>query len=71
MRWEVAPVDTGPDPRTGGLVYLVSARSEAFAEWLSLTVKIEDAGSKAANDAAALAKAVEFAGQFANEAKQT
>ncbi|MER2266950.1 hypothetical protein [Methylobacterium oxalidis] len=53
------------------MVYLVSARSEAFAEWLSLTVKIEDAGSKAANDAAALAKAVEFAGQFANEAKQT
>ena len=71
MRWEVAPVDTGPDPQTGELVYLVTAHSDLFAKWLSLTVMVEDAGSEAANDAAALAKAVEFAGQFAANAKNS
>ncbi|GEP06680.1 hypothetical protein MOX02_47180 [Methylobacterium oxalidis] len=71
MRWEVAPVDTGPDPQTGQLVYLVSAQSDGFAEWLSLTVMVEDAGGQLENEAAALARAAEFARRFAAEASSS
>ncbi|WP_336489366.1 hypothetical protein [Methylobacterium nigriterrae] len=65
MQWDVTRTDAGPDIETGKLMYLVSARTDQFAEWLSITVTIEDTGDEASNQMRALDRAAETASTFA------